>query len=443
MKNLLFTIALIASALLSKAQPVPEVAGGCSDLFFSELTFGKNPNGNIWDLNYAIEIFNPTQSVINLNNYKLKLTNGVGNSIFLNLSGTVLPWDVHVVANSSSDQNLQSMADELFAGLDFETTVILELEHNGTTIDKIGQTGTPTAGSIDVIQLIADPYGYLNTFHLDLNDYQNIDIRRGATVDKGDPNFTSATSIIGKWAYYFNVDRTDIGKHICVCNKQVLTNGVPEALAVIISYPNTLTEIDCIGSTNLLLTADFDGGPTNMTYTHTHIGGTATFTGNNDLRFWNCPNSTVCNSTSVDFTMSPMLGADIASNYANYAGYRDAIFELTGVTSTNTSYVPYINPAMKTTVVKLKGCNPEATSDLNINNSFSMYPNPTNNWIEILTNQDCTLKLYDISGKQILIQSIYNGKNNINISSFSKGLYHVQLIDNKSFAHSSKILTIN
>ncbi|QLH47713.1 MAG: hypothetical protein HWD58_20150 [Bacteroidota bacterium] len=41
MKNLLFTIALIVSALISKAQPVPELVGGCSDLFSQSLHLVK------------------------------------------------------------------------------------------------------------------------------------------------------------------------------------------------------------------------------------------------------------------------------------------------------------------------------------------------------------------------------------------------------------------
>ncbi len=200
---------------MTQAQPI-YTPQPCGDLFFSELAFGKITDGSTFDLNYAVEIFNPTSDTIHLENYTLDLSNSLGVVTSIPFYGQILPGDVYVLCNDNADLNLKSLADSLTSGLDFEANVILELKYNGTVIDRFGQTGTSTGGSIDLVQLFADPYGYLSNFHLDLNDYQNIDIRRGFFVDKGDPNFTSATSILGKWYYEVNTDRTSIGSHVCV-----------------------------------------------------------------------------------------------------------------------------------------------------------------------------------------------------------------------------------
>lgn len=172
---------------------------------------------DIFDLNYAIEIYNPTDSTINLSAYSLVLTNSIGIMTSFALSGNVAAGDVHVVTNTNADSNLVQMADQLSNLLNFETTVVLVLKKGTTVLDKIGQNGIPTAGSIDLIQLIQDPYAYLLTFHLDLNDYNNIDIRRSMFDQEGNPSFNSATDIIGHWGYFINTDRTNIGVHRSVC----------------------------------------------------------------------------------------------------------------------------------------------------------------------------------------------------------------------------------
>ncbi len=220
MKNLLILLALFFSFNFNTfgQNNGPD---GCNELFISELTFGKVPNQSLsYDLNYAIEIFNPTNASINLSNYTLDLISSSNVITTLNLNGTLNSHDVVVLCNNNADLNLQGLADYVFAGLNFENNVILELKNGNTVIDRIGQLGAPTPGNIDFVQLLQDPFGYLQTFHIDLNDYKNIDIRRGVFVDKGNPNFIDSTNdIINDWYYTLNIDRTNIGTHLSICNK--------------------------------------------------------------------------------------------------------------------------------------------------------------------------------------------------------------------------------
>ena len=73
----------------------------------SELTFGKVSQANgQFDLNYAVEIFNPTANDINLVDYSLQLTNASGGNVFISMSGIISSHGVYVVCNDNADLNL-------------------------------------------------------------------------------------------------------------------------------------------------------------------------------------------------------------------------------------------------------------------------------------------------------------------------------------------------
>ena len=447
MKKLLFPIVLIALALSIKAQPVTPPQP-CSELFFSELTFGKVPDGGTFDLNYAVEIFNPTQDTLHLEDYKLALSNSTGIVSFIPMSGPILPGDVYVVCNDNADLNLQGLADTLVSGLDFEATVILELQRvGGTVIDRIGQTGPPTTGSIDIVQLLSDPYNYLLSFHIDLNDYQYVDIRRGSFVDKGDPNFSSATSVIGNWDYNFNTDRSDIGQHYCVCNEHQLAinNGTPDAVVVWFSYANSnaSTSINCSGMTNLLLQGDSGGGGLTLTFTHKYISGTASFgTVAGELDYPNCLTSTtICTSTATAYTISPFLGIDImAPPGANFVGTKNALFKLSSITSSSSSIVPAIASGYNLTTVNLIGCYAEGLNEVNKSDIIDAYPIPFENIINLQARKKCRINIFDMEGQSLYNSVINEGLNQINFSTQPKGVYILKVIDADNNISTRKII---
>ena len=203
----------------SHAQNTVPLQGDCENLFMSEITFGKNQNGNLWDLNYAVEIYNPTQNSISLSGYELLLTDLTQTTLSIPLSGTIAGGDVHVVCNDNADLNLQGMADQLASGMDFELYACLELKQNTVVLDKIGQkfSNNPNNG-FDPVQLVNDPVGYLQNFDINLDDYENINLRRSFDDKKGDPVFSPAiTAMLGHWSYHKNVDRSNIGTHKSGC----------------------------------------------------------------------------------------------------------------------------------------------------------------------------------------------------------------------------------
>ncbi len=211
------------------AQQIIQNPADCSDLFFSEIYVSKdqNPNGGFY-LNYSIEIYNPTSVPIVLSNYNLTLikTGNVLQTIpFTNLD-ILQPHDCYVVSNSNCDNALQNITDKLNGNLDFGNSLSIELNHNQITIDAIGEK-IPSTTVFDFVQFQNDPYGYLGSLDINLDDVQNINIRRGHFVKAGEPNF-SASKMLGKWAFYLNNDRSNIGIHNGACyptQENVVTVG--------------------------------------------------------------------------------------------------------------------------------------------------------------------------------------------------------------------------
>ncbi len=225
-KRTLFSLVLCMTISIfptsTNAQNTNPPMGDCENLFISEITFGKSQNGNFFDLNYAIEIYNPTDMPINLAAYKLELTDLMLNVYSFPMDGIINAGEVHVVCNSNADLNLQGMADELSAGMDFELYACLELMQGNIVLDKIGQkfSNNPN-NSFDPVLFVQDPFNYMLNYDLNLNEIENISLRRGYFEKKGDPVFSpAADALIGHWSFHQNTNRSNIGIHANECQPE-------------------------------------------------------------------------------------------------------------------------------------------------------------------------------------------------------------------------------
>lgn len=66
------------------------------------------------------------------------------------------------------------------------------------------------------------------------------------------------------------------------------------------------------------------------------------------------------------------------------------------------------------------------------NNSFSLYPNPANNWIHIngkFSSEDLHLNIYNMNGRMILKQQLKSNMSSINIETLEKGVYLMEISD--------------
>jgi predicted extracellular nuclease len=103
-KLVLLSVTVIASLNLQAQQD-------CSDLFISEYVVGS---GN----NRALELYNPTQSAIDLSTYKVgRFRDGSGTPMLVNLSGTVPALGTYVIVVDKRDANGTGFEESVDAAL--------------------------------------------------------------------------------------------------------------------------------------------------------------------------------------------------------------------------------------------------------------------------------------------------------------------------------------
>jgi Secretion system C-terminal sorting domain len=70
------------------------------------------------------------------------------------------------------------------------------------------------------------------------------------------------------------------------------------------------------------------------------------------------------------------------------------------------------------------GTVPTAITEINKNNSLSVFPNPATNFLVVETKANSIAKLFDINGREIFSQNINaNSKNSLDVSEIANGLY--------------------
>lgn len=181
----LFLIA-VSSPVILQAQSAG--GGNCSNLFISEYVEGT---GN----NKAIEIYNPTNSAIDLSNYQLaRYTNGGTTASSVVLSGTVQPHDVMVFVIDKRDPNGTGLEEPIDQALENVGDVFLTpiysfptsaMYYNGNDAVALLTSGNAI---IDVLGRIGEDPG------IGWEDQDNVvwttnkTLARKSTIELGDNN---------------------------------------------------------------------------------------------------------------------------------------------------------------------------------------------------------------------------------------------------------------
>ncbi len=125
LRDTTFILTILANQGFSQA--------GCSDLFFGQYVQGTGTN-------QALQIYNPTAVPIDLGVYSLvKSVNGGATMTAYNLSGSIAPHGVYVLANPSAASAVLGVANAVSSFIDFDGSDALALLHLTDTIDIIGQ----------------------------------------------------------------------------------------------------------------------------------------------------------------------------------------------------------------------------------------------------------------------------------------------------------------
>ena len=232
----------------------------CSDLFFSQYIEGSGSN-------QAIQLFNPTTSSLNLNQYQiLKSANGGATITSFPLTGSIAAQGVYVAANPLASAAITGVANTLSSFFNFDGIEALALVHLTDTIDIIGQLYVnPGAGG----------------WAVDTGTTENHTLIRNYYIYSGDTLWNSAQ--LGWQAYATNMTDSLGLHHIAPCGTPapatiqfiVLSDTVFDTAAVIpvvirVDNPNSNPVTYIAGHNDIASTAGLgiDWSFVNQQFTH-------------------------------------------------------------------------------------------------------------------------------------------------------------------------------
>ena len=205
----------------------------CTDLFFSEYVEGSSQNK-------AIEVYNPTNSTIDLSNYTIeRYSNGATNSSaggVTTLIGMLASGDAFVLTNGETDITAQfGFCDPILIALGDMA------EPNGSYPTPMHMNGNDamvlTKGGviIDVIGKVGEDPG---TAWSDANGSwwtANHTLIRKSTVLYGDNNGLDLFNPSLEWDSLPNGTWNNLGSHACDCSA---TTSIDESAISYVMYPN-------------------------------------------------------------------------------------------------------------------------------------------------------------------------------------------------------------
>lgn len=162
----------------------------CADLFISEYIEGTSNNK-------VIELFNPTDNNILLNNYKVSVfSNGSKSGNAIVLSGSIPSKGTYIIANTKADSVVLVIADTVSGSLSF----------NGN--DAVALINTSANDTIDIIGIIGNDPG--KSWAVDTGSTVDHSLVRRPTVHGGQTDWATGA---GEWEVYAVNDFTHLGTH--------------------------------------------------------------------------------------------------------------------------------------------------------------------------------------------------------------------------------------
>lgn len=279
-------IAFIAFAIQAKAQ--------CTDLFFSEYIEGSS-------YNKALEVYNPTETAIDLSDYKISIAfNGADEAAgsFV-LTGTLAPADVFVISHPSADAAINDVADM--------TSSLLFNGDDAIWIEKIS-----TADTLDIIGIIGNDPG--TSWTVSGGNTRNHTLVRAVSVQQGNVDWDMASV---EWNAFPSNTTSYIGAHTmtpCGADCENTTASFSETVCGSYTVPSgdeTYTESGVYNDTlvnaagcDSLLTINLVVNSVDLTTTISATGVTLTANASDAIYQWiNCEdNQPILGETNQTFT---------------------------------------------------------------------------------------------------------------------------------------------
>ncbi len=220
---------------------------------------------------------------------------------------------------------------------------------------------------------------------------------------------------------------------------------------VAVTFTNTQAKIYINGVLDNTVSGNFSL-PNDITVNATTIGailgdgGGQYFTGNIDeFRVWNAvlSDSDIMNTMNCEAMSQPELvtyykfnqGNDNTSNTSN-TSLTDSAGSNNG-TLTNFTLSGIMSNWKSGSVVSTGNtCTVLENESFNVSTNFKIYPNPTNNRvnIDVLNLDNTSVEVYDINGRQLFSQKLNNTTNTVNIENLAAGIYMFKVTSNQGTA---------
>lgn len=441
MKRILLLIAVSTISIANFAQ-------GCTDLYFSEYIEGSSNNK-------AFEIYNPTNTSIDLSNYSVELYSNGNTNIqsTLELTGTLAAGSVYVVANSSSTSDILNVKDTLHGVAGFSGNDAILLLNGTSQIDGIGFVGSSQNWSVGT------------------GSTKDNTLVRKTTVTQGNTTWTGSADT--EWDVYAKDDFSFLGAHTtdgCGTVTSPLVAGIILSEDTICLNTTISYNANVSGGTSPYSTSiDFGDGnsSTSLTGSHTYTtAGTYTLVYNasddaipsstKDSTITVVVNScataplvgsitldedTICLGTTINFTSSATGGTAPYSTEVYFGDGNPSVFSATG------SYTYTATGSFALIYTVTDDAIPSLTHDslitvfvdacLSIDeakeNVIALYPNPSKNGLVNLTNinNNSNVTVFNVIG-EVVYSAIANNNEQLNLSNLNKGSYFVTIVSNNN-----------
>ena len=187
-------LALVIGAVTLFVGGTSVASGAATELFFSEYIEGSSNNK-------ALEIYNGTGTPVNLGtegyNVQMFFNGSSSAGLTINLTGTVAPSDVFVLAQSSANPTILAQADQTNGSGWFNGDDAVVLRKGTTVVDSLGQAGF-------------DPGSEWGT---GLASTADNTLRRKAGIEAGDANHTDAFDPAAQWDGFATDTFDGLGSH--------------------------------------------------------------------------------------------------------------------------------------------------------------------------------------------------------------------------------------
>ncbi len=253
------------------------IAQDCSELFFSEYVEGSSNNK-------AVEIYNPTDSPIDLSSYSIERYSNGSDAVSdeMDLSGTINAGETWIVTNSDTNSanefgyimvELYNMADQWApvypSPLYMNGNDAMTLSKNGSIIDIIGKIGEDPgdAWTDDATAGFTDANGGAWWT-------KNHTLVRKASVKSGVTTSPILFNPATEWDSLSINTWTNLGTHECDCSSGG-PSSIEDKSTSFVLYPNPATNMQTINVSANKAIKSFElinalGQKVNLNYTHSN-----------------------------------------------------------------------------------------------------------------------------------------------------------------------------